>query len=62
MRNPMFIPAETNDRTLRKSEKDIRRILRESDDRARKIFERHDAEPGDEPYTGTDNPKELEQE
>jgi hypothetical protein len=62
MRNPAFNPAERNDQPLRKPEKDIRKILRESDDRARKLFERYDAEREDEAYNRTDNPKESDQE
>jgi len=43
MRTPYFVAAEQTEEMSKKSEKDIRRILQESDDRARKLFERHDA-------------------
>ncbi len=43
MRIPSFRSAKQRDETAEKSEKDIREILKDSDERVRKLFERHDA-------------------
>ncbi len=40
MRTPYFIPANQGEEATRTS--NIRKILREADDKARKLFERHD--------------------
>ncbi len=55
MRNPTFVPTESEDRLIRKSERDLREILRDSDDRARRLFERRETERPSGPQKLSDN-------
>lgn len=43
MRMPRFSSAKQRAETTEESEKDIREILEDSDERVRKLFERHEA-------------------
>ena len=45
MRSPFFIAADRENETDKKPEKDIGEILKKSDDRAHRAFERRDSNP-----------------
>jgi hypothetical protein len=62
MRNPTFISAEPEDRIIRKSDRDIREILRESDERARRLFERQEPDRPDKTLSPPENPQRTESE
>jgi hypothetical protein len=43
MKSPHFVPAEAPEEQAEKAERELRKILRESDKRANELFERHDS-------------------
>jgi hypothetical protein len=62
MKTPYYVPAELQDEAkTQKPGKPIREILRKADNRARRLFERHDSNPPDTPKKPQPpSPKETE--
>ncbi len=43
MRTPYFVATERKEDTPKKTDRDLDKILKDSDDKARRLFERHDS-------------------